>query len=167
MSKMKFVTSKEAGMHNRLAQLAGNWTVYTRTWFEPGDPADESEMTGQIKPVLDGRFMMHEYSGSLKGKAFTGVALYGYDLSSGRFQVAWVDSFHMGTGIMLSQSRPGSDVFDVKGSYVAGGDEAEVWGWRTELDLPDDGTLVIRAYNISPEGEESIATETVYKRVTT
>ena len=167
MSKMKFVTSKEAGVHSRLAQLAGTWTGYTRTWFERGVLADETETSGVIRPVLDGRFMMHEYKGSINGKAFTGIALYGYDLSTGRFQVAWVDSFHMGTGIMLSQSRPGSDTLNVKGSYTAGTDEAEVWGWRTELSLEDADTLLIRAYNISPGGAESIATETVYKRVNT
>lgn len=165
MSKMKFLTSKEAGVHNKLAQLAGNWAGTTQTWFEPGVLADESAMKGQIKPVLDGRFMLHEYSGSINGKPFTGMALYGYDLGSGKFQTAWIDSFHMGTGIMLSQSGPGAETLDVTGSYIAGEEAAESWGWRTELAQPDENTLLIRAYNITPQGEESMATETVYKRV--
>lgn len=165
MSKMKFVTSKEVGMHSRLQQLAGNWEGKTRTWFEPGVLADESEMKGQIRPVLDGRFMMHEYSGSLNGKPFSGIALYGYDLSSGKYQVAWIDSFHMGTAIMLSESSRTSENLDVTGSYSGGEEQAEPWRWRTEINLEDEHTLVITAYNITPDGEESMATETLYKRV--
>jgi hypothetical protein len=165
MSKMKFVTSKEIGVHSRLMQLAGHWEGKTQTWFEPGVLADESVMKGQIRPVLDGRFMLHEYSGSLNGKPFSGIAIYGYELSSGKFQTAWIDSFHMGTGIMLSQSLPNSEVFDVKGSYASGEEDTEPWGWRTEVILKDNDTLVLTAYNITPEGEESIATETIYKRV--
>jgi len=50
------------------------------------------------------------------------------------------------------------------GSY--GGPEIpEPWGWRTVTELTDNDTLVITAYNISPEGQEDKATETVYKRV--
>ncbi len=167
MSKMKFVTSKEVGMHSRLQQLSGSWEGTTRTWFEPGVLADESAMKGRIKPVLDGRFMMHEYEGSLNGKPFSGVAIYGYDLSSGKFQTAWIDSFHMGTAMMLSEGGQGGDNLDVTGSYTTGEEGAEAWGWRTEINQEDNDTLTITAYNISPQGEESIATETLYKRVNT
>lgn len=166
MSKMKFVTSKEVGMHSRLQRLAGNWEGKTRTWFEPGVLADESEMKGMIRPVLDGRFMMHEYSGSFNGKPFSGIAFYGYDLSSGKYQVAWVDSFHMGTAIMLSESSRGTENLDVTGSYSSSEEQPEIWGWRTEIDLEDEHTLIIKAYNITPDGQESMATETLYKRVT-
>jgi len=38
------------------------------------------------------------------------------------------------------------------------------WGWSTEIELVNDDEVKITAYNISPEGSESKATETVYTR---
>lgn len=164
MSKMKFVTSKEAGMHARLNQMAGAWEGMTRTWFEKDVLADESPMSGIIKPVLDGRFLLHEYTGSLNNKPFAGIALYGYDLNSSTFQSAWVDSFHTGTTIMLSTGNKDAAEFKVTGSYSDGAENGQQWGWRTELTLLDENTLTITAWNITPEGEEAMATETLYKR---
>jgi hypothetical protein len=41
----------------------------------------------------------------------------------------------------------------------------QTWGWRTEIELVHDDELVLTAYNVTPEGEEAKATQTVYKRM--
>ncbi|MCF0071894.1 DUF1579 domain-containing protein [Dyadobacter sp. CY261] len=164
MSKSKFEASLETGVHHRLQSLAGTWQGITKTWFEPNVLADESEMTGRIKSILGGRFLLHEYQGSLNGKPFEGIAIYGFDIANNNFQIAWIDSFHMGTGTMLSNGTPTENGFSVLGQYSVP-EYPNPWNWRTVAELQDADTLVITAYNISPEGQEDKATETIYKRV--
>ncbi len=68
MTKETFETSKVSAAHHQLNQLTGIWEGMTKTYFEPNVLADESPMHGTIKQVLGGRFIIHEYSGSLSGK---------------------------------------------------------------------------------------------------
>ena len=159
---MKFAESLESGPHANLARFAGEWTGTTKTWFEPDVVADESPMTGTIKVILGGRFLMHEYSGSLQGKPFEGVAIFGFDIATNKFQMAWVDSFHMSSGIMFSEGDAG-EKFSAFGTYFTGPNTPR-WGWRTELEMIDEDNIVITAYNVEPDSADQIATETRYTR---
>ena len=147
-----------------LSKLEGRWEGPTRTWFEPDQLADESTWRGTIRPVLGGRFVVHEYAGTLGGEPLEGLAVYGIDPESERATAAWADTFHMGHAIMHAEGRRTAHGFSVLGSYDAG--EGPRWGWRTELELRDRELLVITMYNIPPGGAESKAVETIYTRRT-
>jgi hypothetical protein len=162
----KFEESKLTGMHSQLAKLVGEWEGTATTWFEPDKIADQSPVKGSIRSILGGRFVLHEYTGSWGGKPLEGLAIFGYHLELKKWQSAWIDSFHNGAAIMFSESGRNEDKLKVLGSYAYVTPQMEQhWGWRTEIDVLNDDEIRLTAYNISPEGEESKATETMYKRV--
>lgn len=164
MSKIKFETSKAEGKHFEMSLWEGEWEGITRTWFEPNVLSDESPMNATMRPVLNGMFMMFEYSGSLTGKPFSGMMMLGNYLLNNKFQSSWIDSFHMGTGIMFSESKEDENKFSVLGSYDTGIENEPHWGWRITIEMPEKDKLIVTAYNITPKDEEAKATETIFTR---
>lgn len=162
----KFEASKESGAHYQLRKLVGEWKGTTKTWFDPAKLEDESPIEGTMRELMDGRFVLHEYKSRFGDKPLTGMAIYGFNLDLQKYQCAWIDSFHNGSAIMFSQGSKGDENLNVLGSYAYVTPETEQhWGWRTQLEWNNENELVITAYNISPEGEETKATETVYSKV--
>lgn len=165
MGQRAFEASLADGMHQRLAQMAGQWEGMTQVWFDPSQPpASETTQRGSIRPILGGRFLLHEYRTSIGDDAHEGVAIYGVHLDADAFESAWVDSFHTGTNVMFSSAAASqAPRFSALGSY-GDGPQGPPWGWRTEIEQPDADTLVITMFNITPQGEEARAVETRYRR---
>lgn len=150
--------------HHFFSQLAGGWMGTSRLWLEPDKLLDESPVVGNIQLVLDGRFALYLYQGSIQGEAQHGMFTFGYNTLLDRYEASWVDSWHNNTAIMFCTGHATANGFFVLGSYPDpnGGPD---WGWRTEVEVVDEETLLITAYNIMPEGGEARATEARLTRV--
>jgi len=165
MAKSKFEISLEDGPHKILSDLIGNWEGTAKTWFEKDLLADESAVKGVFSSVLGGRFVSYDYEGSLNDKPMEGKMIIGFDIPYQKFTSSWIDSFHMGTQIMLSGGEATEKGFSFLGTYGSPEYGEQLWGWRTELEFISKNEIVLSAFNISPDGEEAKATEAILTKV--
>ncbi len=158
-----FERSLQHGAHALLEAMTGAWRGRARLWLVPGALHGEAPVSGEVVTVLGGRFVRHDYSTTIDQVQHGGTALLGMELSQRAWQVAWADTFHMGTGIMLSEGpfTRGEAAISVLGSYDAG--DGAPWGWRTTFE-PAGHRLLVRHFNITPEGDEALAVELDYRR---
>jgi Protein of unknown function (DUF1579) len=162
----KFDDSLASGEHARLAKMAGRWEGSYKLWLEADKLYGEARQRGTIRSLNGGRHLVHEYETETDGKRIEGVMIIGYHIDAQAYESAWVDGFHSGTSILFSTQKAGDGGWNALTHY-GDGQGGPAWGWRTEIEQPDDDTLVITMINIPPPevSPPAKAVEIVYKRV--
>lgn len=148
--------------HKHLASLAGTWTTQTKEWMEPGKPPTESTGTCEYKALLGGRYMQQDCTGTMRGHAFTGIGVQGYDNFTKKYMTTWIDS--LGTGIFSMESKAGADgkTITLHGNLADPFDgtlkQRAVWKF------PDTNTQILEMYGPHGNGNEILMMEITYTR---
>ena len=141
--------------------LLGSWSGSYRVWLEPGAEPSECETAATCAPELDDRFVVYRYDWSYDGAPQHGHALLGCtddgDVPDGVDRhVAQRQRDHV-------LHRRGPEPI-VTGTYAEDRTPAVPWHWRTEFTFAGADRSTVAAYNITPAGEEMMATEARYTK---
>ena len=141
-----------------LSSIAGQWQGNYKLWLDPSKEPAVSPTSLVVKPTANHSYYLIHYDWLFKDQMKAGVFLIGG--KDQQAQATWGDSFHMEPLAMNCQGELTDDKLMVVGTYPAGDQE---WGWRTEFSSQGK-ELIMRAYNISPAGQEDIALEAIYQQ---
>ena len=150
-------------VHTALANLTGRWAGYNRLhadWMD--NPIQDSVSMANVELRVNGQFLTVEYDWEFEGKRQEGVMIIGCDTNSNAVQMIWTDSWHMSHKFMVCDGEIADDgKINVKGHYSV--PDNPDWGWRTEI-VPGENAFRFVMFNVTPEGEETVAVEADYER---
>lgn len=149
----------------KLSSSMGTWSGTNRLHlgdWHPAGPLFTSDATAEVLERIGGQFLEIAYTWEFEGKGQEGLIILGGNNKTSAVNAFWTDSWHMAHQTMLCE---GSELDDgsisVKGNYKVEGHPD--WGWRSEINVDGD-KLEYKMFNVSPEGEETIAVEMEMKR---
>ncbi|WP_256009902.1 DUF1579 family protein [Desertivirga xinjiangensis] len=147
------------------SKFIGQWQGTYRlvlSWLPNPDFISVSNM--RIKSIANGKFLELSYDWHHEGVKQDGLLLIGNNNKQAVVTASWVDSWGMSGKIMNCYGT-----INQQGNIALGGSyevpDNPDWGWRIEIPCPTDNILQMIMYNLSPEGEEFLASDANYTRV--
>jgi hypothetical protein len=148
-----------------LENLVGKWRGINRlytTWV-PDNPVRETVSKAIVELTARGRFLKIEYDWTFEEAVQEGLILIGDEKDSDAIKAFWIDSWHLSDKFMVSEGfRERNGTISLNGFYAV--PDHPDWGWRTIFEPERDDSFKITMYNVSPEGEETLAVEMEFKR---
>ncbi|MFN2382910.1 MAG: DUF1579 domain-containing protein, partial [Gemmatimonadota bacterium] len=126
----------------------------SQMWMAPGAPPVASSGTASYAMVMDGRYLMENYEGSMMGMPFRGHAITGYDNNKKEYFNIWIDN--MGTGYMLTSGQwdDAARTLTLTGTYddpITGAEDQAV---RSVSHHVDADHMTYTMYMPGPDGQE-------------
>lgn len=147
----------------QLVALVGKWQGTNKLWLDPATSAKESNSVLLVSLAARKKFAMFQYTWADEGEEQEGLLIIGSAGQSFQAQVIWADSWHMQDKYMVCNgSMESNGGFLVSGTYEA--PPGPDWGWRIMVTPLDMDTLQLNMYNVTPDGQEFLAVETIYRR---
>jgi Protein of unknown function (DUF1579) len=143
-----------------LRNLVGKWRGTNRlhtSWITE-NPVRETTSIAAIEFTARGRFLKIEYDWTFDEAVQEGLILIGNEKDSDSMIAFWIDSWHLSDKFMVSEGQMDENgAISLKGFYAV--PDHPDWGWKTVVEPERDNSFKIVMYNVSPEGEESLAVE--------
>ena len=136
--------------HQQLVAGAGEWRQELTFWMAPGGEAQQATSTSTVEPILGGRYLSEEMTGTMMGMPFEGRGTFGYDNAKDQHFMTWVDN--MGTGLMVGWGVPeGENKVTYSGTFVdpATGEDKPFRSVVTEVDA---NHMIMEMYVPTPDG---------------
>jgi hypothetical protein len=145
--------------------LQGEWNGANRLhlpWMTE-NPVQESNSLAKVGTAAGGKFLSIEYDWTFEGQSQDGILLLSQEKESSKVSAVWLDSWHNGDKFMSLAGTITNNLVELKGFYSV--PDHPDWGWRLTILPGGEGSLKIEMFNVAPEGEEMLAVEWDYRRL--
>lgn len=143
--------------HKELAKLAGTWDLEFKYRMGPDAEWMAFKGTSEVKPLLDGRYMMETSKFEMMGMPSEGINILGYDNMKQEYTSLWADTWS--TWWITSRGKEGADgTLDMEGTMI---DVAGERPFRMAIHHKGDDLHEVEMYDtIPPAGEVKVMTIT-------
>jgi hypothetical protein len=159
MMKMMTEQAKPGEHHAKLASLAGEWDVASKTWMGGPEPM-ESTASCKNTVILGGRYVNVEYMGDFSGTPFEGRGVMGYDNFKKHFVSTWCDTMSTGLSMETGSLSEDGKTLTLTGEWESPAGKASV---RHVYDFLSADQYVLTGYT-SMGGAEMKAMELTFTR---
>jgi len=137
--------------HKALEGMVGRWTTESKYWAAPGGEPMASTGTCINSWVLDGRYVMTDYTGDMMGQTFKGIGYLGYDNYKQKYINIWMDS--MSTMWMIAEGTYVDGVLTLNSEFddFMTGQKSQM---RQVVKVIDDDHHVMEMFGNAPDGTE-------------
>lgn len=161
MEKKWMEYATPSSVHEMMKSWDGEWTAHVVSWMPDGS-VDSSTGKSVNKTIMDGRYQISNYSGTMMKRPFEGMSTLAYDNAKKTFISTWIDSW--GTGLMVSEGTwdDATKTITFTGKMMNGATGKEE-DFKQTLRIVDDNTQVSEMYSVK-DGKDQKWMEITYTR---